>query len=136
MAHNIGGRVVRETIEAGRTAPEITAEDIDAAATALFGDPLRIAPDVVRTALDPMENIRLRTTTGGPAPDTVRSMIAGREADLAKDRTLVSDVRRRIERATARLMDEARQAAGRAQGESPDGRRRDPQRPPPGNRKE
>jgi argininosuccinate lyase len=111
MAHNIVGVVVRETIEAGKTALAITAADLDRAAQTLFGKPLGIAPDVIRKALDPVENVRLRTVTGGPAPAVMREMIARRNGALERDCAEVSALQRRIDDATDRLLAAAEKLA-------------------------
>jgi len=110
MAHNVVGRVVRETIEAGRTAVEITSADLDAAAQALFGRDLGIAEDEVRKALDPAENLKTRTVTGGPAPERMAEMLARRHASLAADREAIEATKRRIAAADAALEAEARRA--------------------------
>ncbi len=78
MAHNIVGRVVREAIAAGRTADEITSEDIDAASEALFSRRLGLSAAAVSEALDPTANVRSRRITGGPAPERMREMLAAR----------------------------------------------------------
>lgn len=85
MAHNIVATVVSEAIEAGRVATAITSADLDRAAQALFGRTLEISADAVRAALDPSENVRRRTVTGGPAPGNMRRMLAEREANLTRD---------------------------------------------------
>ena len=51
--------------------------------TALFGKPLGIASAEIRRALDPAENLRSRTVTGGPAPSEIERMLASRERALA-----------------------------------------------------
>ena len=114
MAHNVVGRVVRETIVAGRTAMDITGADLDSAARALFGRDLGIAEIEVRKALDPAENIRTRTATGGPAPERMGDMIARRRAVLAEDRERIAAVRRRIAEANDALEDRARRAVSDA----------------------
>ena len=106
MAHNIVGRVVRETISAGRTAMEITAADVDEAAMALFGRTLSLRPEAIRGALDPEQNLRERTVTGGPAPDMVRAMIDRREAALAADGSGLAAVAARWDAGTAELLAE------------------------------
>jgi argininosuccinate lyase len=103
MAHNIVGRVVRETIEAGKTAAEIVSADLDAAATALFGRSLDIPEEVVRKALDPAENLKTRSVTGGPAPERMAEMLAQRSATLAQDLDAIAAVRRRVAAADAEL---------------------------------
>jgi argininosuccinate lyase len=103
MAHNVVGRVVRETIEAGRTALDITSADLDAAAQALFARDLGIAEEEVRKALDPSENLKTRTVTGGPAPERMAEMLARRNAALAADREAIAATKRRITEAEATL---------------------------------
>jgi argininosuccinate lyase len=86
MAHNIVAAVVRETVEAGRSAMDITSDQLDRAATALFDRPLNIPEQAVAQALDPFGNVRLRTVEGGPAPENTLNLIVQRQATLAEDR--------------------------------------------------
>jgi argininosuccinate lyase len=114
MAHNIVGFVVRETIEAGKTALAITAADLDRASEQLFGQKLGITPEIVRKSLDPMENVRLRTVAGGPAPRTVQDMVRRRRMRLIYDINAVAYVRKRVAAATRRLLAEAEKVAAEA----------------------
>ncbi len=104
MAHNIVGRVVRETMAAGKTALDITAQDLDAASRALFDKPLKIPAKAVADALDPAKNIHLRTMTGGPAPKTMKAMIAARKKNLAADKTSTNRVKTRVSKAREKLL--------------------------------
>lgn len=108
MAHNIVGRVVREAIEAGKTAPEITSADLDRAAAALFQRKLAIAPDAVRRALDPAENLRSRTVVGGPAASEMNRMLDGRQAVLASASSEHAAFVSRLAAAESSLIAEAR----------------------------
>ena len=103
MAHNIVGKVVREAIEAGRTAMDIDASALEAASQSLFARSLGIADAVVRNALDPMANIRLRTIVGGPAPVRMQEMVSARIAALERDEGGVRTTLQRIARADERL---------------------------------
>ncbi len=103
MAHNIVGRVVREAIEAGRTAPEITTADIDRAGAALFGKALGLGESVVRRALDPAENLKSRTVTGGPAASEIARMLAKRRQALQADIDVVTATRTRVAIAEQKL---------------------------------
>ena len=107
-AHNIVGRVVRETIEAGEPATAITSTDLDEAATALFGAPLGIDAAIVTRALDPDQNIASRTVTGGPAPVAVEAMIEARLRDLDTDRRVLGDRRDAVTAAEQGLRSAAR----------------------------
>jgi len=114
MAHNIVGRVVRETIEAGRHAPDITTDDLDRAAAALFGRTLGIPAEAVRIALDPAANIASRTVTGGPAPARVRDMIDCRRTRLDAEVQRLHEINSRIRHANAGLLAAARRVAATA----------------------
>lgn len=107
-AHNIVGRVVREAIAAGRTAPQITTADIDAAATALFGSALGIAQEAIHQALDPAANLASRTVTGGPAAGEIARMHAARVAQLERDADLVTQTQARVAKAEEALLARAR----------------------------
>ena len=104
MAHNIVGVVVRSTLESGKTALAITSLDLDRACQQLFGHALNIANDVVQKSLDPMQNIRSRTITGGPAPATVLNMVSRRTLRLGKDMDAIAAIQMRVTDATKRLL--------------------------------
>jgi len=110
-AHNIVGHVVRDALAAGRTAIEITPEDIDRASGAVLGRPLGLAPQRVREALDPVLNLASRTVAGGPAPDNVRAMARDHEARWDRDCVAVAAVRERVARAIERLVADSRRYA-------------------------
>ena len=114
MAHNVVGRVVRETIEAGRIATDITTADLDAASQALFGHALGIPESKVRTALDPAENLKTRTVTGGPAPERMADMLARRKTGLEHDAGETEQVLHRIADADTQLEAQARQLIAEA----------------------
>jgi argininosuccinate lyase len=114
MAHNIVGRVVRQAIEAHHTAMDITSSDLDEASEVLFGHGLGIAEEAVSKALNPAENLKSRTVTGGPAPVRMAEMIARRTASLNDDLAGIADIRRRIADADKTLMDQAHQIIGKA----------------------
>ncbi len=111
VAHNVVALVVRDALAAGRSADAIRSADLDRAAGALLGRPLGIAEAAVRQALDPAENIRSRTVLGGPAPGTMRAMLAARREGLAADRDAARRVADRIETARARCFSQARERA-------------------------
>jgi len=90
MAHNVVAVVVADGIAAGRPANAIGTGELDVAAERLFGRRLGLSAEVVRAALDPAENVRRRTVTGGPAPENMAAMLAVREAALAGERRAVA----------------------------------------------
>lgn len=104
MAHNVVGRVVREAIEAGRIATDISADDLEAASQALFGHGLDIAPAEIAKALDPAENLKTRTVIGGPAPSRMAEMIGVRRTRLDAGIRHIAAVRQRLVDAEAELL--------------------------------
>jgi argininosuccinate lyase len=105
-AHNIVGRVVREALESGRIAPEMTAGDIDTASRALFGQPCVISDYAVERALDPRENVEARAVRGGPSTSEVNRMASERLARLEADRAKIAAVVNRLAEADARIESE------------------------------
>ncbi len=99
MAHNIVAVVVADAIAAGRAATEIAPAELEAAGERLFGRPLGLSAEVVRAALDPAENVRRRTVTGGPAAPNMTAMLAARDAALEAD---TAEVDRRAAHLAAR----------------------------------
>ena len=110
MAHNIVATVVTEAIEKGQVATDITAADLDRAARSLFGSGLVLTEAAVHAALDPAENIRRRSVTGGPAPASIAAMLAVRNAALVSDTATTEARAHRINAARAATFDAARSA--------------------------
>jgi argininosuccinate lyase len=101
MAHNIVAIVVRDALAEGRTAESISSAALDEAAQVLFGKPLNIAAQKLRTALDPAQNLVGRSLLGGPAPKAMAQMITRRREALARDRQSISAIGQRITNARA-----------------------------------
>lgn len=78
-AYNIVSLVVGKAFEEGMEANEITNDMIDEAAMVVLGKPLKLAEKDVQLSLDPLENVRKRDITGGPAPMEVKRMIRERK---------------------------------------------------------
>jgi argininosuccinate lyase len=104
-AHHIVGLTTLEAVKAGKKADQITGAMLDAAAMEVIGRPLRLDEQIIRKALDPFENVRIRSVIGGPAPDEVRRMIDVRNALLADDQDRLEHRRRRLAQAAQGLRD-------------------------------
>nr|WP_274607258.1 argininosuccinate lyase [Paracraurococcus ruber] len=111
QAHNIVAAVVRDALDAGRSADAIRSADLDQAAQALLGRPLGIAASAVAQALDPAANIRARTVQGGPAPAEMARLLQARHAALAADAALLDAMAQRIAAARERCFALARDLA-------------------------
>jgi len=113
QAHHIVGLTTLMTIKAGKKANEITSELVDVAAREVIGEPLGLDDETVKKALDPVENVRIRDITGGPAPVEVRRMIEARKDVLARDRDRLGQRQRRLAEATERLQSAVEAIVGR-----------------------
>lgn len=71
QAHKIVGRIVNEATASGLSEGDITSEYIDNIATKLGFDSLGLNDELVSKALNPLENIKMRTVLGGPSPEMV-----------------------------------------------------------------
>ncbi|WP_232703360.1 argininosuccinate lyase [Halobacterium wangiae] len=97
-----------------RTAHEIVAaasetgadlDAVDAAAREVTGESLSelVDPELVAAALDPVESVAQRDSTGGPAPDAVRDALANVLGGIEADQTAVAERWEALEAATDAL---------------------------------
>lgn len=70
-AHKIVGRIVNEAISNGLSAEDITSVYVDDVAVELGFNKLNLGDDLVHTALNPLENVKMRNVPGGPSPKMV-----------------------------------------------------------------
>ena len=70
-AHKIVGRIVNEATSNNMAEEDITSQFIDDIAVDLGFDKLGLADDLIQNALNPAENVRIRSVVGGPAPEMV-----------------------------------------------------------------
>jgi argininosuccinate lyase len=90
-SHHIVGITTRMAITSGKMANEITSAMLDKAAMQAIGRPLEMDEEVVRKALDPVENVNIRDHIGGPAPAEVSRMIDAGMKTLASERGELRD---------------------------------------------
>jgi argininosuccinate lyase len=93
MAHNIVGLTVRQAVDEGKSAMELTGAMLDVSSQELFGQPLGLSEAALRGALDPWQNIVVRKVTGGPAPEEMARML-GNAAGRLKDAESRQEARR------------------------------------------
>ena len=70
-AHKIVGRIVNEATAHGLTEKDVTSQYIDDIAEELGFDKLELDDELVQKALNPLENVKMRTVPGGPSPEMV-----------------------------------------------------------------
>lgn len=74
-AHKIVGRIVNEATAEGLNPEEIDSEYVDGVAVELGFDKLELDNELLKNALNPVENVKIRNVPGGPAPEMVQLAI-------------------------------------------------------------
>ncbi|MEG3224155.1 MAG: argininosuccinate lyase [Methanobacteriales archaeon Met13] len=83
LAHQIVGRVVSTALEENMKPEQINSAFLDQIARQINGKPLKIKDELVKKALDPLEVVKSRKVTGGPAPESVKKVISNLKEFLA-----------------------------------------------------
>ncbi len=109
QAHEIVGGVVRTCLEKGLGVKDIDGALVSKVALDDEGISKAVSTAVVRKALDPVENVRVRSHPGGPAPDAVRAMIKTAEAGVLGHREALSSFRQRLQTREAKLASRVRE---------------------------
>jgi argininosuccinate lyase len=102
-AHHIVGVIVRQALQKGLSATQITSEFIDSVIIDEIGTPVGLPEDKVRQALDPRQNVRARAHDGGPAPSAVATTIGRARRLLEEDRHFVEMTRHKLQSAQTSL---------------------------------
>jgi argininosuccinate lyase len=102
-AHHIVGVMVRQALQKGLSATQITSEFIDSVIIDEIGTPIGLREDKVRQALDPRQNVSARAHDGGPAPSAVAKTIRRAQRLLEEDRHFVEMTRHKLQRAQTSL---------------------------------
>jgi argininosuccinate lyase len=105
-------RLVAKVHGEGKQADSITTESIDEIARELYQRPLGLAPEKVRKALDPVENVAIRARTGGPAPVEVERMLKNRMVQQEILRKRLQERRDLLQVAGRRLNEAVRSVIG------------------------
>ena len=95
QAHEIIAGVASEAIALHRRPEELTVGMIEEAAAKHLGKELRMDEEELRSAVDPVENVKRRNGIGGPAPEEVRRMIEARKILILQEE---ESRRRRLKR--------------------------------------
>ena len=82
QAHEVIVDVTLKTIADGKKADEITPGDVAASSEKTIGKRIEISAEELRSAIDPIQNVRRRKVVGGPAPESVKKMIVERRRQV------------------------------------------------------
>jgi argininosuccinate lyase len=90
VAHQVVGALAREAIESRvQGATDIDCAMVEEAITRITGRSVSFDPQDLAECLDPTQNVRRRSVTGGPAPSAVERMLARAEHELTADENVV-----------------------------------------------
>lgn len=95
-AHQIVAILVRLGIARGLTQADVTSALVDEAAVEYMGKPLGLSEESLRQALTPIECIKARTLTGGPAPERVEEDIARARKQYTADESTLAGLGQRL----------------------------------------
>jgi argininosuccinate lyase len=95
-AHHIIGAVVRDALDLGISANEITIGMINSAATQQLGRQVLLQDGDVSECLDPVRNVAARQSYGGPAPHLVLEHIDEQRLSLSKKRAVIDATVERV----------------------------------------
>lgn len=85
-AHKIVGRMVTEAINQKLKPEEVTGEFLDKISVDITGDKLNLDEDLIKKALDPLENVKMRNVPGGPSPLMVQKSMDNLKEYINKER--------------------------------------------------
>ncbi len=74
-AHKIVGRMVTVALEDKVSLDNINSKFLDKVSQELFDKPLDLEDDLIKKALDPLENVKARKVIGGSSPEATRNAI-------------------------------------------------------------
>ena len=107
-AHAVVGKMVSAAVKGGRSARELTVDDLRASSKEVLGKEVSLEPGELRDALDPEKCVSARRLPGGPAPKAVKEQLRLLK-HYAKLRSKLLRVRRRgVLKAEGKLLKEAR----------------------------
>lgn len=102
-AHDAVASVVSSMIEQGKSADEITVDDINTAYCALGVNSTCLSQQDLMEALDPIKIVSKKSCVGGTNPDEVTRQLLARQKKLDQNIELLTDRIHKVNKARARL---------------------------------
>jgi argininosuccinate lyase len=84
-AHKLVGRMVSVALQENVAPEDIDSEFLDRIAVSMDEKPINLGDEVIKKALDPYENVKVRTVVGGCSPHTVKAAISKLRIFLNKE---------------------------------------------------
>jgi argininosuccinate lyase len=104
-AHHLVSRLVGQVTERGLASGGITADLLAEVSQEVLPEPLRLDPEIIRRALDPVAFVQVRTTLGGVAPSTTAAVLDAQAGQLATDKSGLANEQQRVALAAKELED-------------------------------
>ncbi|MCX8161682.1 MAG: argininosuccinate lyase, partial [Candidatus Bathyarchaeota archaeon] len=102
-AHTITAALIAEAISRGLDPSSVDSKLLDDVSIRVYGRPLGIPDEIVRSALDPIRVVEARCTIGGPSPMEVRRMISDRYRRISEAYKVLEGFKLRLEEAERKL---------------------------------
>jgi argininosuccinate lyase len=107
-AHHVIGAVVRDALDRGIPANEITPEMINSTATEQLERPVSIKKNDLSECIDPVHNVAARRSYGGPAPNQVLEHMDEQRHSLNKKKEAIDATVQRVRHAQETLQQRIR----------------------------
>ena len=102
-AHQITAILVRMALEQNKKPSDVDSAFVDLAAREYMGQPINLGDENIRQMLDPLRAVKARTLVGGTAPAEVQRQIHQGLAAVRRDERALSQMRRNLDEAAAKL---------------------------------
>jgi len=103
QAHDVIVSITLKALSEGKRADQITQEMIRESSKETLGLDLKIPEVDLHQSIDPVENVKRRKLIGGPAPESVKSMISDRWKIVGKIESRQSQRKTRIKKSITEL---------------------------------
>jgi argininosuccinate lyase len=78
VSHRIVGALVRKALSEEKSLDQLAKEELDKIIKSVTGKSMKVSEEVLKKALDPVENVKARSVKGGPSPEEVSRMLRER----------------------------------------------------------
>lgn len=106
IAHQLVSQMVRRALERNLAPDEIDVAFLAEVSQEVLGRPLRLAPEIVQRALDPVAFVQARTTPGGAAPAATGAVLQAQAERRDADEVWLRREQQRLARAEDNLKEQ------------------------------
>lgn len=103
QAHDIVGFMVGSVVDGGKSIAGMNKELLEEASKAVIGKALLVDTAEIAQILEPLANVRAKTSVGSPGAESVRRMLAKAERAIEANKVYLAERQARVEQAYQRL---------------------------------